>query len=251
MVSQDTIQTGHCRCGSRYVNAILKCVELSFGTRHWLNHRKQEVQPHTGTPRVRLLTIWFGANDACLPEFTQHVPLSRFSENLATMVHAIRAPESSCYSPETRVLLITPPPIHVPSMGVDMQSTRTFEVTKAYAEEVKKVGEAENVPVVDAWTGVWKAAGKSKEGVKGFLTDGLHLSKAGYEVSVTSGIVFFTSGWMGDPGTGRVCCPGRCNKTALPRNIPRKSPEYLSTMGILPHPHPRGVQGRELARVEK
>lgn len=72
-----------------------------------------------------------------------------------------------------------------------MQPTRTFEVTKAYAEEVKKVGEAENVSVVDAWTCVWKAAGKSKEGVKRFLTDGLHLSKAGYEVSVTSEIVFF------------------------------------------------------------
>ncbi|KAH9999127.1 GDSL Lipase/Acylhydrolase [Russula vinacea] len=142
--------------------------------------KRGEVQPHT--PRVRLLTIWFGANDACLPGFTQHVPLSRFSENLATMVRAIRAPESQWYSPETRVLLITPPPIHIPSMGVDMQPMRTFDVTKAYAEEVKKVGEAENVPVVDVWTVIWEAAGKSKETVKGFLTDGLHLGKAGYEV---------------------------------------------------------------------
>jgi hypothetical protein len=45
-------------------------------------------------------------------------------------------------------------------MGVDMQPTRTFDVTKAYAQEVKKVGEAENVPVVDIWTGIWEAAGK-------------------------------------------------------------------------------------------
>jgi hypothetical protein len=83
-------------------------------------------------------------------------------------------------------------------MGVDMQPTRTFDVTKAYAEEVKRVGEAENVPVVDAWTRIWEAAGKSKEAVKGFLTDGLHLDKAGYEVSTTSGTVFFRL--YGDPG---------------------------------------------------
>jgi len=138
------------------------------------------VQPHT--PRVRLITIWLGANDASLPGFTQHVPLSRFSENLTTMVRAIRAPESQWYSPKTRLLLITPPPIHVPSMEVDMQPTRAFDVTKAYAEEVKKVGEAENVPVVDAWSRIWEAAGQNKEAVKGFFTDGLHLGKSGYEV---------------------------------------------------------------------
>jgi hypothetical protein len=150
--------------------------------------KHKDVQPHT--PRVRLLTIWFGANDACLPGFRQHVPLSRFSENITTMVRSIRSPESPWYSPETKVFLITPPPIHVPSMREDMQPTRAFDVTKAYAEEVKSVGEAEKVPVVDAWTGVWEAAGENKEAVKAFLTDGLHLGKAGYEVSTNSQIEF-------------------------------------------------------------
>ena len=107
------------------------------------------------------------------------------------MVRAIRAPESQWYSPETRLLLITPPPIHVPSMKIDLQPTRTFDVTKAYAEEVKRVGQAENVPVVDAWTRIWEATGKNKEAVKGFLTDGLHLGKSGYEVSTTGAIVHF------------------------------------------------------------
>ena len=66
-----------------------------------------------------------------------------------------------------------------------MQPTREFYNTKAYADEVKKVGEAEGVPVVDAWTGIWEAAGKDREAVKAFFTDGLHLGKAGYEVSQT------------------------------------------------------------------
>jgi isoamyl acetate esterase len=142
------------------------------------------VQPQT--PRVRLLTLWFGANDACLPEFRQHVPISRFSENLTTMLHIIRAPVSPWYSPETKLLLITPPPVHVPSMGADKQPTRTFDVTKAYAEEVIRVGQREDVPVVDVWTRVWEAAGKNKEALKEYFTDGLHLNEAGYKVSANS-----------------------------------------------------------------
>ncbi len=144
---------------------------------------KREFQPHA--ERVRLLTIWFGANDACLPEFRQHVPISRFSENLATMVRAIREPESPWYSPETRVLLITPPPIHIPSIRADIRPSRTFDTTESYAEEVRKVGKKEGVPVVDAWNRIWEAARKDKEAVKAFFTDGLHLNEAGYKVSAS------------------------------------------------------------------
>jgi lysophospholipase L1-like esterase len=103
------------------------------------------------------------------------------------MVHAIQAPESPWYSPETKIILITPPPIHVPSLREDLQPTRRFDITRAYAEEVRRIGESEKIPVVDAWTGVWEAAGKNEEAVKAFLTDGLHLGKAGYEVSTNSG----------------------------------------------------------------
>ncbi|KAN0130394.1 isoamyl-acetate hydrolyzing esterase [Lactarius tabidus] len=146
---------------------------------------KREFSPHAA--RVRLLTIWFGANDACLPEFRQHVPISRFSENLSTMIRAIREPESPCYSPETRVLLITPPPIHIPSMRADLQPTRTFDTTESYAEEVRKVGKSEGVPVVDAWSRIWEASRKEKEAVKDFFTDGLHLNATGYKI-VFSGL---------------------------------------------------------------
>ena len=87
-------------------------------------------------------------------------------------------------------------------MDVDLQPTRTFDVTKAYAEEVKKVGKAESVPVVDAWSRIWEAAGNNKETVKDFLTDGLHLGKSGYEVSTTGGILLFRL--YGDSGC-RLC----------------------------------------------
>jgi len=98
------------------------------------------------------------------------------------MVRGIKAPDSPWYSPETKLLLITPPPIHVPSMREDIQLSRKFDVTRDYAEEVKKVGKVEDIPVVDAWTRVWEAAGQSMEAVQAFLTDGLHLNNAGYEI---------------------------------------------------------------------
>ena len=70
-------------------------------------------------------------------------------------------------------------------MKAHIRSTREFNITKAYAEEVKKVGEAENVPVVDAWSRIWDAAGKNTKALEGFFTDGLHLGKSGYDVSTT------------------------------------------------------------------
>jgi lysophospholipase L1-like esterase len=88
-------------------------------------------------------------------------------------------------------------------MEVDMQPTRAFDVTKAYAEEVKKVGKAENVPVVDAWSRIWEAAGNNKETVKDFLTDGLHLRKSGYEVSTTD-VIFTLQARIVTLATGRV-----------------------------------------------
>jgi GDSL-like Lipase/Acylhydrolase family len=146
------------------------------------------------------------------------------------MVHTMRAPDSPSYSPETKLLLITPPPVHVPSMGMD---NRTFDVTKTYAEEVKKVGEREDVPVLDVWTRMWEAAGKSEEGLEIYFTDGLHLAEAGYEVSVGAycAILCCTSDIL---GVDRIFHVRRGNNPVLSRALPREYRECLSTMGLLP-----------------
>ena len=99
------------------------------------------------------------------------------------MIRTIRDPESPHYSPETKILLITPPPIHIPSMREDLRPTRTFDTTESYAKEVRNVGRLEGVPVVDAWSIIWAAAREDKEAVKAFFTDGLHLNEVGYKVS--------------------------------------------------------------------
>lgn len=41
----------------------------------------------------------------------------------------------------------------------------------------------QNVPLVDSYDRIWKAAGENEEGLAPFLSDGLHLTEKGYEVS--------------------------------------------------------------------
>ncbi|KAF8452660.1 SGNH hydrolase-type esterase domain-containing protein [Boletus edulis BED1] len=133
---------------------------------------------HRHAPKVQLLTLWFGANDAALPPSTQHVPIARFKSNLVHLVHMVRSPTSAYYSPGTRIVLITPPPVNTSQWT----SERGFEETKQYAEAVREVGGQVGVPVADVWTLVWEGAGRDERGCERFLQDGLHLNAAGYEI---------------------------------------------------------------------
>jgi lysophospholipase L1-like esterase len=147
-------------------------------------------------PRIRLLVIWFGANDAVLPHKSQHVPLPIFSSTLSSIIRVVRDPSSPHFSPDTKILLLTPPPFSVRVRKANLDSRkphplpmdRDWETTKAYAEAVKAVAEKEEVPVVDCWTAVWHAAAQNEIGLEGFLTDGLHLNEKGYEV-VYNGLI--------------------------------------------------------------
>lgn len=143
----------------------------------------------TYVPKVRALTIWFGANDSCIEPSPQHVPLSKFTSNLTYMVNMIKSPTSPYYSPTTRVILITPPPVNTFQRRADLASRqpplaldRDFEVTKAYAEGVREVARSENVALVDVWTALWEAASEDERSLEKFLEDGLHLNAEGYKI---------------------------------------------------------------------
>jgi hypothetical protein len=60
---------------------------------------------------------------------------------------------------------------------------RSWEHSKSYADAVLELGKELNLPVLNAWDVIWKAAGAQTEGLVMFLSDGLHLTKEGYEVS--------------------------------------------------------------------
>ncbi|EJD06068.1 SGNH hydrolase [Fomitiporia mediterranea MF3/22] len=141
------------------------------------------------TQKIRLLTIWYGANDACLPSSVQHVPIDKYESNLTHLIHMVRDPSSTWHSPETRILLITPPPINLHQWleskdpdGTTHKKDRDFGVTAEYAQKVRDVGAKEKIPVVDVWKALWDAAGQKEDALSRYLSDGLHLTPEGYSV---------------------------------------------------------------------
>lgn len=136
---------------------------------------------------VRFMTIFFGANDACLPGSPQHVPLDVYKENLTRI---IQHPATVAQNPH--ILLLTPPPVNEYQLqGFDESKgnahpSRTAAFTKEYAEAVREVGASLGVPVVDVWKAFMSAVGwKEGEPLPGsrdlpnldqfarFFTDGL------------------------------------------------------------------------------
>jgi len=141
-------------------------------------------------PKLRVLAIWFGANDACIKPSPQHVPLDKFKENLTKMVEMVKTPSSPHYSPATRIILISPPPVNTIARRADLEARnpplkldREFDITRAYADAVRKVAVAQGIAFVDVWTAIWEAAGQSEPALAQYLGDGLHLNGDGYNVS--------------------------------------------------------------------
>ncbi|KAI0921518.1 hypothetical protein AcW1_004530 [Taiwanofungus camphoratus] len=140
-------------------------------------------------PKVRILTIWLGANDAALPGSRFHVPLPAYAANISRLVRMITDPLSKWYSPETHVVLLTPPPVntqqwraHQEAQEPPQELDRDFEMARTYAKKVKEVGAKENVPVVDLWTHFWDACGHVEENFSEYSPDGLHLGERGYAI---------------------------------------------------------------------
>ncbi|KAJ1801450.1 isoamyl acetate-hydrolyzing esterase [Coemansia sp. RSA 2399] len=119
-------------------------------------------------PRVKLCILFFGANDAADPKDSRHTPLKEYPENLRYIVNMLRSPESPHYSPDTRILIVTPPAVG------DKMSEEWFKhrgwrygpqknaVTKMYAEAAVKVAEDMGLPYVDMWTAVEQRVQESR-----------------------------------------------------------------------------------------
>ena len=140
------------------------------------------------------LTFYFdiiGANDSVLEHSPQYVPIDTFKANLERLIAMVHDSTSEYYSPHTRVLLLTPPPVGEAQRNADLASRnpprkpdREWNNTKAYADAVIEVGTGKpRVGVVDIWRAIWEAAGQDVARLPEFLHDGLHCSVAGYQVS--------------------------------------------------------------------
>ncbi|OAL20926.1 hypothetical protein AYO20_11453 [Fonsecaea nubica] len=145
--------------------------------------------PSPATSRIQLMTIFFGANDACLPGHPQHVPLAEYQRALRAI---ISFPGVELH--QTECLLITPPPVDEWQLG---SSERTAEHTARYAAACREVGREMGLPVLDLWTIFMSKAGwqegstgpliGSKDAARNevlgkLLNDGLHLTVQGYNL---------------------------------------------------------------------
>ncbi|KAI4296883.1 hypothetical protein L6164_036802 [Bauhinia variegata] len=135
--------------------------------------------------RPIFVTVFFGANDACLPDRCsayQHVPLDEYKQNLYSIVSFFKKKW-----PETRVILITPPPIDEEARlkypYIENPQGLPERTNEAAAEDARAcisvAGEC-GIPVVDLWTKMQR----NPDWAKVYPSDGLHLTKDG------QGIVF-------------------------------------------------------------
>jgi lysophospholipase L1-like esterase len=113
-----------------------------------------------------------GANDSVLETEAQHVPLQRYKENLAKIVDLVRSPDSEYHSPDTKIIMITPPPLiadkwakHLHNLRLERgesdldKPSRTAAQTKQYAEACIQVAHELGLPVIDIHSKLIQAAG--------------------------------------------------------------------------------------------
>jgi lysophospholipase L1-like esterase len=125
-----------------------------------------------------LLVVCFGANDSAIEPSIQHVPLEKYSENLKSMIDIIQTKRPTC-----TILLATPVPVIQEAWDKwSMKNHKTpgyrsWDVVEQYANAVRNVGKEKNVVVADLWQGNEEKWKKEEN-----FTDGLHLSKDGYQI---------------------------------------------------------------------
>ncbi|XP_022142322.1 GDSL esterase/lipase At5g45920 isoform X2 [Momordica charantia] len=113
------------------------------------------------------VTVFFGANDACLPDgygAFQHVPLHEYKQNLNSIVSFFKKKW-----PATRILLITPPPIDEEGRLLNPyiknpsnEPERTNNAAGDYAKACIAVATECGVPVIDIWTKMQQIPGWEK-----------------------------------------------------------------------------------------
>jgi len=178
----------------------LDVVSRGFGgynTRYALKILPQIIPPPSATSRIRLMTVFFGANDAVQEGQLQHVPLDQYRENLKKIVtHEVLKPH------DPKFILITPPPIcEYTTQDEDKKKGRDYiqrlaPRTKMYADTTLAVGKELGIPVANLWEAFMNYAGglqgdkplpgskdiPKNEKLASLLRDGLHFNPKGYEI---------------------------------------------------------------------
>ncbi|KAJ2821375.1 isoamyl acetate-hydrolyzing esterase [Coemansia sp. 'formosensis'] len=162
-------------------------------TSRWALPVLPQILPLSGSGKEpRLLTILLGSNDALLPGLLRHVPIDEFTSNIESMVTMVTDPLSPNYSPNTKILLITPPPLGAKLNVAFWEAShswetahRTPESVKACADAIRQVAQKHALPCVDLWAAIEAkvdGAGGEFDGYDEFSWDGVHLNAGGNQL---------------------------------------------------------------------
>ncbi|BDA43364.1 Isoamyl acetate-hydrolyzing esterase 1 homolog [Coccomyxa sp. Obi] len=154
-----------------------------YNTR-WVKHIMPMVFPVSQKIPPELVTIFFGANDAALPDrlsARQHVPVEEYRGNLLSIVQHVQSLGTK------DIVLITPPPLdeaarirHNQQQDEEVSEAtsipeRTNSFTSEYAAAAKQLANELGLPVLDLFTEIPKQKAWQTE----YLEDGLHFTPAG------------------------------------------------------------------------
>lgn len=145
---------------------------------------KADLFEHEG---VKLVTIFFGANDASDPALNkrQHVPLDDYKSNIRKIISL----SLSNFGPHVKIFLITPPPVcHEGRLRFQKERykekatghlERTLQLSGAYAKAVTDIAHDLDLPCLDLWTIMQSSSLGEQQPWQQYLSDGLHLSASG------------------------------------------------------------------------
>lgn len=136
---------------------------------------------------VRVMTVFFGANDACLPGSAQHVPVDEYVACMKSIVQ-----HELVQRQKTSVILIIPGPVDEYQLS---NNERTTANTKLYADACRQLSQTLGLPMVDLWSVFMEKAGWTKgsellgskecersEVLGELLSDGLHFTEKAYSI---------------------------------------------------------------------
>ncbi|KAK6149992.1 hypothetical protein DH2020_017517 [Rehmannia glutinosa] len=140
---------------SRTADVVLRGYS-GYNTRWALKVKEKVFPPPESGDDPLAVTVFFGANDASLPDRCsgfQHVPIEEYKQNLVAIVAFLKK-----QWPSTRILLITPPPIdedgrllHPFSDDSSGLPERTNEAAGSYAKQCLAVAAECGVSAIDLW----------------------------------------------------------------------------------------------------
>ncbi|KAK2792726.1 hypothetical protein FQN52_002788 [Onygenales sp. PD_12] len=136
----------------------------------------KKVETRGSPPAPLFITIFLGANDACLLADSTYVPLPEYEEHIR---HYITTILEHPLMQETKIILIAPPPVDVPSSSDAVDDLpevaevlraiervgrghRTWQSKRLFAKKIIEIGrdfegKTGRVAVMDFWTMVTKA----------------------------------------------------------------------------------------------